>query len=368
MRDFIMQPYLSLQAVRGLAAFIIVAGHVSSLSAQYMNASPGAMEMAHLGEVGWDLLFVLSGFSLVLSEHCQFGAKGQAWTFLKRRFLRVYPLYWAYFVAVFVLLRLEPGPTHRAPSDGVDLIASLLLLPYAPVPMFNQAWTLTQLLWCYLVLAAFLRLNLKALVVALSCWAALVLYAIAWLPAPHNPYGHVMVHASSLEFIFGALTGVVFLRLGKRSPGTVMAEPLMLVLGLGSIGYTLTHEVVGYTSVAGLMSWPRAMGIGAGTALLLAFLALQETRRKVNVPVALKGIGDLSYSLLLSYALTLGWCSQIWQGWLSGQASVWQVGLVGGLSFVLALIVAFFCHWFVEKPFAHYCSRFLGSSASPPGR
>lgn len=325
-----------------------------------MSASPGALEVAYLGELGWDLLFVLSGFSLVLSEHCQFGSKGQAWTFLKRRFFRIYPLYWAYFVAVFVLLRLEPGPTHRAPSDGVDLIASFLLLPYAPVPMFKLAWTLTQLLWCYLVLAAFLRLHLKSLVVGLSCWAALMLYALAWLPTPHNPCWRVMVHASSLEFIFGALAGVVYLTLSKRSPRTVMAEPLMLMLGVGSIGYTLTHEVVGYASVADFMPWPRAVGIGAGAALLLVFLALQDTRRKVKVPVVLKGIGDLSYSLLLSSVLTLGLCSQIWQGWLSGQTSAWQGGLVGGLSFGLALLVAFFCHWLVEKPLSRYCNRFLG--------
>ncbi|MBP4002541.1 acyltransferase family protein [Pseudomonas koreensis] len=363
-----MPPYLSLQAVRGLAALIIVASHVASISAQHMNASPVVMEMAHLGELGWALLFVLSGFSLVLSEHCQFGAKGQAWTFLKRRFFRIYPLYWAYFVVVVVLLRLEPGPTHRAPGDGVDLIASFLLLPYAPAPMFKLAWTLTQLLWCYLVLAAFLRLHLKSLVVALSCWAALMFYALAWLPAPHNPYWRVMVHASSLEFIFGALAGVVYLTLSKRSPGRVMAEPFVLMLGVGSIVYTLPLGSVGNAGVADFMPWPRAVGIGAGTALLLLFLALQETRRKVKVPVVLKGIGDLSYSLLLSYTLTFGLCSQIGQAWLSGQVSVWQVGLVGLLSFILALIVAFLCHWLVEKPLSRYCSRFLGASASPMSR
>lgn len=358
-----VQPSLSLQAARGLAALIIVGSHVSYLNAQYMSAQLASLDFTYFGEVGCDLLFVLSGFSLVVSDHYQFGLKGQVSTFLKRRFFRIYPLYWAYFLAVSVVLRMEPDLVHRSPSDVVDLIPSILLLPQASPPMFRLAWTLVQLMWCYLVLATFLRLSLNHLVVTLCCWAALIFYAVAWLPSPHNTYLRVMVHASSLEFIFGALAGVAYLKLLRFSPETIIAEPLMLAIGVGSIGYALSRGLIDHTSVSNFMPWPRAVDIGAGTALMLLFFALQEAKGQVKIPALLKTIGDLSYSLLLSYVFTLGMCSQIGLGWANGEGSVWQAGFFELISFALALLVAGCCHLLVEKPFSRYCTRFLDSSA-----
>ncbi|MDI2145880.1 acyltransferase [Pseudomonas sp. ITA] len=357
-RSVIVVPlFFSLQAARGIAALIIVGGHILCMGFHPAAGEPRFTVLSHLGEVGYDLFFVLSGFSLIASERYQFGMKGQMWTFLKRRFFRIYPLYWVYFLAVFVVLRMEPDMSLRSASDALDFVRAFLLLPQPTSALLTPAWPLVQLMWCYLILALLLRVSCRRLVQALLGWGAITLYALTRLPPPDNAYLRVMVHASSLEFIWGALAGVAYLKLLKFLPRTTLAEPLILALGAGGIGYAWSSGVVDHASVASFMPWSRAMGVGAGVAFLLLFFALQESKGNVKVPRALVEIGGMSYSLLLSCIFTLSLCNGAWQRSGSGEGPYWQAGLWGGIFFVLVMLMAVFCFFLVEKRLASYCAR-----------
>ena len=75
---------LSLQYLRGLAATVVILDH-----------APTATMNWHFGIIGVDIFFAISGMVMVMStlKPSSRGVKG-ALAFLRRRFLRVVPLYW----------------------------------------------------------------------------------------------------------------------------------------------------------------------------------------------------------------------------------------------------------------------------------
>lgn len=102
----------SLQALRFFAAFGVVCAHVGSLSWDLFRVQFGHWPQA--GCIGVDVFFVLSG--VVIGRTALFAAdKPTAGVFLRRRWLRVAPIYWLLSAPAILTAALAGRPLSGPP-------------------------------------------------------------------------------------------------------------------------------------------------------------------------------------------------------------------------------------------------------------
>lgn len=340
----------SLQAARGLAALMVVAFHSLFISAKYVESKNLLPEIFSFGQTGVDLFFVISGFVMIIAFRNKFGKKGEIFNFLKGRFFRIYPTYWIYFLAVFLVFQIKPEMMNDSQGGNVDLTASLLLLPASTLPLLMVAWSLIHEVWFYLVFAAILLLPSKWVLSAFSLWLVAIICASLFTTTPDNPYLRVMTHAFSLEFIFGALAGIAYLKLSKRPPFLPLAATLMVLAGLGAIAYALSAGAVDGSDVIQSISLERAFAVGGGYTLLLLASALQESNNRLKVFGFLKSVGDMSYSLYLSHILTLSVCGRVWLSLGYTGSGAWGAAAFWAVSYSAVILVAYLSYRLIEKP------------------
>ena len=142
---------LNVQALRALAAFMVVCVHIQALA--LMAGAPAKVTEA--GNAGVDLFFVISGFIMVFTT----GRKpmGPA-AFFGARLRRIAPLYWSMTLAVFLVARLAPSLVQNTPTDIGRLVASILFVPELRPdgtmrPVVFVGWTLNFEMAFYVLFA-----------------------------------------------------------------------------------------------------------------------------------------------------------------------------------------------------------------------
>ena len=111
----------NLQALRALAAWMVVAHHLRAPLESIWPPLGHTLIFAS----GVDIFFVLSGYVMVAST------KGKCVTpiaFLRRRIVRIAPLYWAVTAALVLMLLVGLNPVGVASWQWRDVATSLLLL------------------------------------------------------------------------------------------------------------------------------------------------------------------------------------------------------------------------------------------------
>ena len=131
---------------------MVVVFHSLFINAKYVESKNLLPEIFSFGQTGVDLFFVISGFVMIIAFRNKFGKKGEIFKFLKGRFFRIYPTYWIYFLAVFLVFQIKPQIMNDSQGGNVDLTSSLLLLPASTLPLLMVAWSLIHEVWFYLCL------------------------------------------------------------------------------------------------------------------------------------------------------------------------------------------------------------------------
>jgi peptidoglycan/LPS O-acetylase OafA/YrhL len=137
------RPHLRvLDGIRGLAILLVLIHHSSPLESEKWASGIPLLRWVHVGWIGVDLFFVLSGFlitGILLDER---GRSHYLRNFYARRFLRIFPLYYG---VLFVLFCVLPIGLRLINLDS-SAIGRLnrLVLEYREIQR-NQVW-----LWMYL--------------------------------------------------------------------------------------------------------------------------------------------------------------------------------------------------------------------------
>ena len=159
------------QILRAVAAVMVVLLHAQSLlalqgEARGLSMSPvTALPLA----AGVDLFFVISGFIIVYASEPLFGAAGGGATFLKRRLLRIVPLYWFALSLRLAVLLAGAAVGQAAAPRLADVAASYLFIPFDtrgfgpdyPFPILDLGWTLNYEMMFYLVFAGAMLVSAK---------------------------------------------------------------------------------------------------------------------------------------------------------------------------------------------------------------
>ena len=151
-----------LQLLRAVAVILVVWCHAGQVVGD-LNGKP----LPALNVFGIDIFFVISGFilSLVVLKNRKEPGVATSWDFLKRRFIRVYPIYWVF--AVLILLR-----TLRAGElMGHNYWSAFFLIPPMHYPggelIIGYSWTMMFEIFFYTLLGV---IQLKTV----RCWLFLL--------------------------------------------------------------------------------------------------------------------------------------------------------------------------------------------------
>ena len=146
-----------LQALRAIAAWLVVADHALLDITQNGVRNPFTHVAWMMGTIGVYVFFVISGFIMVHICWDHFGRRGAAADFLRRRITRIVPLYWLATLAAFAFHKVSA--THGAYADWSELLRSLFFIPYLDedgswAPVLAQGWTLNYEMFFYVIFAA----------------------------------------------------------------------------------------------------------------------------------------------------------------------------------------------------------------------
>jgi exopolysaccharide production protein ExoZ len=284
----------SVEIIRGIAALAIVFRHLlGAASVNHLGTAP--MAGADIGVWGVDLFFVVSGFVMVytqsVSEQGWYLTKG----FLRRRLIRIVPLYWVltlFYLALFLMMRgsLEYKPT----ADHV--IASLLFVPWADSrgvaePVIRVGWSLSYELLFYAMFGLLLLVPQRYRMSLLTGWLLSAVFAGALLQ-PANPALRVLMDSLQLEFLFGAWAGIWALRGGVslKTAGFLLATGTLAVIAADVTKPDLPQWLI--------------FGVPAAC-IVLGATSLEARSTQPWKATVTVWLGEISYALYLTHLLAI---------------------------------------------------------------
>ena len=362
----------TVQALRGLAAFLVLIFHVASVQKDHLPGQNLAEQTIlsgfwDQGFMGVDMFFVISGFIMVYVTHHHSRSVHAAARFLYARITRIYPLWWVFAAIMMVYFWLAYG--QIAPPDKISeakdvlpfSVKSMLLLPQTHHPVLGLGWTLIHEMFFYLVFTGFLLFSRRWFGLLLGGWAIFVLLATLVTPAPAHAYGFVSLATSplTLEFILGAFAALLVLRKVSIAPKWVagMSAIVLLVLIFSGIGTAFT------------LIWNRVLLYTGPCVGLIYGLSLLEREGRIDVPRWMVALGDWSYSLYLSHLIVLLALRRIWKmvsaympDTMARSFGYYAPGFWDNLAFavvgiVLCLAFAATCYRFIERPLIGFFRR-----------
>jgi exopolysaccharide production protein ExoZ len=289
--------YTGIQALRFVAALLVVATHATLYTSERLDSS---LPVWHFGEVGVDLFFVVSGFVMMVSTQ-SLVARRDGWrTFALRRIVRIVPMYWIATTIKLLALVAVPGAVLHAALDPGKTVLSYFFLPSRNIdgdvqPLLAVGWTLTFEMFFYAVFALALFLRASRPVLA---GAVLAICASGWLfreahwPPGQWPPAAVYFDPIVLYFLIGMIIG----------SWTTGASARKCALGLS--GVLLFWAVLraldpADRSVSGLWDVTKPAVV---TLVVLALVVLDPVISG-RIPRPITFMGDASYSLYLFHPL-----------------------------------------------------------------
>lgn len=294
---------LAIQAIRAVAATMIVALHAQELV--HLHATARSQPFSPLRGfpfgAGVDLFFVISGFVIVFASRKLFAAPGSRWEFMRRRLIRIVPLYWTALTLRILVLAVGVVLGAKAFPDATEIAASYLFIPFDcqgfgpeyPFPILDLGWTLNYEMFFYVLFAVFVVMQReRAMLAVVACLFAGVVLASIF--PPENIALRFWFRPITLEFACGALIALALMR-GKVLPvalrGAMVAAGLLLWL----VPVSWFSDMSG----PGFYNWTRLAIWGAGAVLIVAAAALGPMRLRSVWLRRIAGLGDSSYALYL---------------------------------------------------------------------
>lgn len=331
----------NIQYLRGVAALTVVLAHTSSSFAAFRHIGGIAGIVLHnmelIGQVGVGVFFVISGYIMSMTTNDKVGGVENAKTFVVKRALRIYPLYFFWTTVILVLwsLRLFNSTQHYSVSK---MLASYLLIPYISFngdvidPILRQGWTLMYEVFFYITFTALILLgqHRKSGIIILS-----LLFVILGMSADfmHSPNARSFFSFQiSYLFIVGMfifhyqekILNLISIKWARALLMTVFVALIVIIM--------LKYDTLGDNAVY--------LPYLAGIVLFLYVLAAKK------VSGVVLEIGNSSYSLYLTHAfLTTSYAILVIRSGFSN----FTLLAIGGCVFLAAVVLGEITYRVIEK-------------------
>ncbi|TMV50653.1 acyltransferase [Paenibacillus mesophilus] len=314
-----------IQASRGAAVFLVMLFHAAQVGLRYFQYDfLGISEMGRSG--AYTFFFVLTGYLMVTLYRRHFGNPRVFGTFLLKRFYRIYPLYWLIMLVVVPIFFLVPSFGIGFERDPSAIIRSLLLWPQATGPILPVAWSLSYIVWFYLVFSLCFLIKEKVMIAIYSSWMTIIVL---------NVFGLIQIKDSvplqflfsiyHLEFVLGILVAATVHKLSpKYSPLWMICGAVVYVV-LWICRYQLTgipyadflHTLGSVLLLIGILTWegkehrllqPLAAMGNASYSILLASLPMMSITFKLARAAHLPGMIGSAWTIPVCFLSALGLC------------------------------------------------------------
>jgi len=337
-----------IQVLRAVAALLVVLYHVTGLFGDkfgYVFAG----SMFYFGFAGCDLFFVISGFIILHIHERDLGVPSRLGAFLRKRFFRIFPLYWIVTLAIVPVYFLFSSLGLGYERDPASIVNSLLLIPHQNVPILAVGWTLTFELLCYATFSMGIVVSRNfALAIGLA-WQLVAIRVLfgPWIPAVGavdlsalGPWGAYLISRFNLEFFLGCLIVVLLRRPAIRK----WRAPFFIAGCLGMVLAALSGPTLDSWAgenrkflFFGLPSFLLVLGAGS--------LGVFSGKRLYRLFVQL---GEASYAIYLTHTVFLSFLVKLFQ-------RTRLVELVGGgaaatVSLTLAVAMGYCVYLLLDKP------------------
>jgi peptidoglycan/LPS O-acetylase OafA/YrhL len=284
---------LSIQYLRGIAALLVVLSHIAWKNIQ---AGGDTMHWWHeAGTFGVDIFFIISGFIMVYITQNMHQKPHGVRTFIKKRFIRIVPLYWFYTLIALTIFLLMP---ERINSEGgeTQILKSFFLLPYRADESYlvSVGWTL-HFEFIFYILFAFGLLFKQItgnILVASAILFSLFYYSFISMEGMSYIY-YSFLNDIFFEFALGML---LFHIINKLTRFHISFSLLLITIGIYMFYYL--HTGGSFTGIRHVDTGISAFLICFGVITLEYFLAKREIK-------LLTMLGNSSYSLYLLHPFVL---------------------------------------------------------------
>ncbi len=344
-----------IQALRAVAVFLVAWLHSGEpIERTHPRSLPD------FGVFGVDIFFVISGFIMaaILLRPTLGPGTAASWYFLKRRLLRIFPIYWVFALLVAVRMLLSHALTVRY-LPAVFLFPALTYPTFALLVPFS--WTLVfEMMFYYIVTLVLLATTRHAVGVTLAVILGAVVLGAA--VGVQHPVAIIALNPMLLEFVLGAAIALAYRRWGRRRLVGIA------VLGIGVLASLYLrafppHVADGMHMVlAGTLVLQRVLTWGVAAALIVGGMVLWSPSMKSRAGQFCVLLGNSSYSAYLMSGFVLEFASRI-------LLRVTHVGVDASLAMVVALrlilvlsvfVLGWFCYQMIEWPLIRGLGRFAG--------
>jgi peptidoglycan/LPS O-acetylase OafA/YrhL len=334
-----------LQYLRGIAALLVVVHHTIEMN------SMGLPEWTRfIFAMGVDIFFVLSGFIMVYTAFPA-GRGISPLTFLKKRVQRIYPLYWACFAMVVVIMSLD-YLANNVPSVE-SMVSSFFLLPSHERVIF-VAWTLEYEMYFYALFALSLGLKTTRLQSTLLACGLLGALYIAGSAIDMGYLSGFFANAIVFEFLFGMGLGLLFTETRFKGASKLFLIPAIgLVVCSGTLAADLTGDQGAMTDTTRLLLW-------GGAGLILCAVFVRFKKPKTIFGKFLSYLGDSSYSLYLTHIFWMAAYGLVLRKLYDFSLEVhWQILLA-----MAVLILCYVSSWLSYRLFEVPVSQYLRQNSA----
>lgn len=333
--------FYSLEFCRGLAATLVVFHHTANIMSQprFLGAQPFDGLFLNFN-VGVDFFFVLSGFIITWVHAADIGVSEKLKPFVLRRFTRIYPPYWGVLFPLILLYIVVPSAGVPSQHDPLNIITSILLLPWKYAPVLGVAWTLVREVIFYTLFGFALVIGRRALVI-FPLWALLIIGANIFAG---DMTKNVLLDPFDIEFVFGMVAAGILLK--YRVP-----KPLLFIIVGGCV------FLFAMLFLRHLQDVPLRARLVYGTASTIALLGMVEFERSRGLVANffVKIFGGASYSIYLVHPVVLSFGIQALTRFMPKE---WPAVYVISLAcFGVSLGILY--HLVIEKPLTRVVRNWL---------
>jgi len=282
-----------IQVLRGVACILVALMHITvTFSETYQLSFLG--NVFKFGGCGVDIFFVLSGFIITYSNRQYIANSSTIGKFVKKRIIRIFPIYWI-IVSFFLLLQLLLPSFYRThfQLNPANIVSTYLLLPNHKM-INGVSWSLTNELFFYALftLAILIPQKKYSLLLLLLYFIILLLLPLTSIAVTNrNDLAGLVFFPMNIEFLLGIAVALLVDRFPNRWIDMFLITGISLFILFAifnNSGLTLVNN--GYN---------RVLIYGFPAFLIILALVKYELNNTIKVNKLFLLLGDASYSIYL---------------------------------------------------------------------